>query len=126
MKNLSNQQRRQVRGLTTMTLLLIGFLYLFYFNSDSQENITFGFVLGEEWKLINEWTIASRSGAILFLAIAAIGGDYPADNYDGTAGTETLVAYLQTLVQAAGVSTGALQSVSNTTTTVLAGWPALA
>jgi simple sugar transport system permease protein len=73
MKNLSNQQRRQVRGLTTMTLLLIGFLYLFYFNSDSQENITFGFILGEEWKLINEWTIASRSGAILFLVIAAIG-----------------------------------------------------
>jgi hypothetical protein len=65
-------------------------------------------------------------GTVLPLAIAAIGGDYPADNYDGTAGTETLVAYLQTLVQAAGVSTGALQSVSNTTTTVLAGWPALA
>jgi general nucleoside transport system permease protein len=73
MQNLSNQQRRQVRGLTTMTLLLIGFLYLFYFNSDSQENITFGFILGEEWKLINEWTIASRSGAILFLSIALIG-----------------------------------------------------
>ena len=73
MQNLSNQQRRQVRGLTTMTVLLIGFLYLFYFNSDSQENITFGFILGEEWKLINEWTIASRSGAILFLSIALIG-----------------------------------------------------
>jgi general nucleoside transport system permease protein len=73
MQNLSNQQRRQVRGLTTMTLLLIGFLYLFYFNSDSQENITFGFILGEEWKLINEWTIASRSGAILFLSIALVG-----------------------------------------------------
>ena len=56
-----------------MTVLLIGFLYLFYFNSDSQENITFGFILGEEWKLINEWTIASRSGAILFLSIALIG-----------------------------------------------------
>ena len=56
-----------------MTLLLISFFYLFYFNSESQENITFGFVLGEEWKLINEWTIASRSGAILFLTIALIG-----------------------------------------------------
>jgi simple sugar transport system permease protein len=73
MQNLSNQQRRQVRGLSTMTLLLMGFLYLFYFNSDSQENITFGFILGEEWKLINEWTIASRSGAILFLSIALVG-----------------------------------------------------
>jgi simple sugar transport system permease protein len=75
MQNLSNQQRRQVRGLTTMTVLLIGFLYLFYFNSDSQENITFGFILGEEWKLINEWTIASRSGAILFLSIATNTGN---------------------------------------------------
>ena len=73
MKNLSNQQRRQVRGLITMSFLLISFFYLFFFNSESQENITFGFVLGEEWKLINEWTIASRSGAILFLTIASIG-----------------------------------------------------
>jgi simple sugar transport system permease protein len=73
MQNLSNQQRRQVRGLISMALLLIGFLYFFYFNSDSQESITFGFVLGEEWKLINEWTIASKSGAILFLSIALIG-----------------------------------------------------
>jgi simple sugar transport system permease protein len=73
MKNLSNQQRRQVRGLITMGILLIGFFYFFYLNSDSQEKVTFGFILGEEWKLINEWTIASRSGAILFLVIAAIG-----------------------------------------------------
>lgn len=65
------------------------------------------------------------TGTVLPLGIAAIGGDYPTDNYDGTSGTETLVAYLQTLVQAAGATTGALQSVSNTTTTVTAGWPAL-
>lgn len=65
-------------------------------------------------------------GTVLPLAVAAIGGDYPTDNYDGASGTETLVAYLQTLVQDAGTSTGSLQGVSNTTTTVAAGWPALA
>lgn len=65
-------------------------------------------------------------GTVLPIAVAAIGGDYPSDNYDGASGSETLAAYLQTLVQAAGTTTGALQSVSNTTTTVLAGWPALA
>lgn len=73
MQNLSNQQRRQVRGLITMGILLIGFFYLFYFNSESQESVTFGFILGEEWKFINEWTIAARSGALLFLAVALIG-----------------------------------------------------
>ena len=65
-------------------------------------------------------------GTVLPIAVAAIGGDYPTDNYDGTAGTETLAAYLQTLVQAAGTGTGSLQGVANTATTVLAGWPALA
>lgn len=73
MQNLSNQQRRQVRGLITMVILLIGFFYLFYFNSESQEKVTFGFILGEEWKLINEWSIAARSGALIFLSIALIG-----------------------------------------------------
>lgn len=73
MQNLSNQQRRQVRGLITMVILLIGFFYLFYFNSESQEKVTFGFILGEEWKLINEWSIAARSGALIFLSIALMG-----------------------------------------------------
>lgn len=61
------------------------------------------------------------TGTVLPIAVAAIGGDYPTDNYDGTAGTETLVAFLQTLVQASGN----LQSVNNASTTVTAGWPAL-
>jgi len=29
--------------------------------------------LGEEWKLINEWKIASKSGALIFLLIAFLG-----------------------------------------------------
>jgi hypothetical protein len=64
-------------------------------------------------------------GTVLPIAVAAIGGDYPTDNYDGVSGTETMAAYLQSVVQAAGTVTGSLQGVANTATTVTSGWPAL-
>jgi hypothetical protein len=60
-------------------------------------------------------------GTVLPIAVAALGGDYPSDNYDGTSGNETMAAYLQTLVQAVG----ARQGVASTTTTVTSGWPAI-
>lgn len=41
-------------------------------------------------------------GTKLAIGVAAIGGAYPTDNYDGTSGTETMAAYLTALVQAAG------------------------
>jgi simple sugar transport system permease protein len=37
------------------------------------EDITFGFVIDQEWQLINEWAIASKSGSGLFLLLALIG-----------------------------------------------------
>ena len=53
------------------------------------------------------------------IGVAAIGGDYPTDNYDGTAGTETLAAYLQTLVRAVTTSGGAtIQGIVMSQTTV--------
>jgi hypothetical protein len=59
------------------------------------------------------------SGTKLVIAVAALGGAYPTDNYDGTAGTETMAAYLQALVQAAGN----LQSVNLASATVAAYTP---
>jgi simple sugar transport system permease protein len=56
-----------------MSLLLILFSYVFYFNSKQMEDITFGFVIDQEWQLINEWAIASKSGSGLFLLLALIG-----------------------------------------------------
>ena len=56
-----------------MLALLLTFTFVFYIKSNKVDGVTFGFVLGEEWKLINEWKIASRSGALIFLIIAAIG-----------------------------------------------------
>jgi simple sugar transport system permease protein len=56
-----------------MSLILILFSYVFYFNSKKVEDITFGFVIDQEWQLINEWVVASRSGSGLFLLLALLG-----------------------------------------------------
>jgi hypothetical protein len=43
-----------------------------------------------------------NTGTELVIGVAAIGGEYPTDNYDGAAGTETMAVYLDALVNAAG------------------------
>ena len=73
MNNLSEKQKRQKRGIISMLILSIFFTIVFYLKSDKTEDVTFGFILGEEWKLINEWKIASKSGALIFLLIAFLG-----------------------------------------------------
>ncbi len=42
------------------------------------------------------------TGTKLVIGVAAIGGEYPTDDYDGASGTETMAAYLDALVNAAG------------------------
>jgi general nucleoside transport system permease protein len=56
-----------------MFVLNLLFFVVFYLNSNKTEEITFGFTLGDEWKLINEWKIDSKTGALLFLGLALIG-----------------------------------------------------
>ena len=73
MKNLSNLKRRQRRGIISMFVLNLLFFVVFYLNSNKTEEIAFGFTLGDEWKLINEWKIDSKTGALLFLGLALIG-----------------------------------------------------
>ena len=73
MKNLSNQKRRQRRGIISMSVMVLLFFVVFYLNSNKTEDITFGFILGEEWKFINEWKIESKTGALLFIGFAVIG-----------------------------------------------------
>ena len=46
---------------------------VFYLKSNKTEDITFGFILGDEWKLINEWKVASKSGVMIFLVITLLG-----------------------------------------------------
>jgi len=73
MNNLSEKQKRQMRGVISMLIFWIFFAVVFYLKSNKTEDITFGFVLGEEWKLISEWKIASKNGALIFLLIALLG-----------------------------------------------------
>ena len=73
MRLLSSNQKRQQRGIFTMSTLLLLFTYLFYLNSSKKDQVTFGFVLDKEWKLITEWKVDSKTGAGIFLLIAVIG-----------------------------------------------------
>jgi simple sugar transport system permease protein len=73
MNNLSEKQKRQKRGVISMLIFSILFTVVFYLKSNKSEDVTFGFVLGKEWKLISEWKIASKSGALMFLLIAFLG-----------------------------------------------------
>lgn len=73
MNNLSEKQKRQKRGVFAMGILFLIFSTLFYFRSNKAEEVTFGFILGDEWKLINEWKIDSKTGALIFLSIALTG-----------------------------------------------------
>ena len=73
MNNLSEKQKRQKRGVIVMGVSFLIFSTLFYFRSNKDEEVTFGFILGDEWKLINEWKIDSKTGALIFLSIALAG-----------------------------------------------------
>jgi len=73
MNNLSIQQKRQQRGIITMLVLFAVFTFVFYLKSNKTEDITFGFILGDEWTLINEWKVASKSGVMIFLLITLLG-----------------------------------------------------
>jgi len=73
MNNLSEKQKRQKRGVIVMGVSFLIFSALFYFRSNKAEEVTFGFILGDEWKLINEWKIDSKTGALIFLSIALAG-----------------------------------------------------
>ena len=59
-----------------MFVMLLLFLFIFYLNSSRIEPVVFGFYLGDEWKLINEWKIGSKSGVLIFLGVALIGVIY--------------------------------------------------
>jgi simple sugar transport system permease protein len=66
-------QKRQQRGIITMAILLVAFIFIFYVSSSRVEPVVFGFYLGDEWKLISEWKIDSKTGALIFLIISLIG-----------------------------------------------------
>jgi hypothetical protein len=64
--------------------------------------------------------IGTVSTTTLPIAVAALGGAFGTEMYDGTH-SESFAAYCQRLIAASGVVTGALQGVDNANTTVAAG-----
>ena len=56
-----------------MSVMVLLFFIVFYLNSNKTEEITFGFILGDEWKFINEWKIEFKTGALLFIGLAIVG-----------------------------------------------------
>lgn len=73
MAELTAQQRRQSRGLILMILVSLFSSYVFFLGSNKVEPVTFGFVVGDEWALVQEWIIASRAGAAIFTLVSLFG-----------------------------------------------------
>ncbi len=73
MKIKSAQQKRQFKGLLAMVFFFLISFYIFYFNSDKTEPVTYGFVIGNEIVLLNEWVVGSKTAVAIFLLLALFG-----------------------------------------------------
>lgn len=73
MSQLNALQKRRQSGVVTMAILLVIFTLIFYVTSSRVEPVVYNFYLGDEWKLISEWKIGSKSGVMIFLILALIG-----------------------------------------------------
>jgi simple sugar transport system permease protein len=73
MSQLNALQKRRQSGVVTMAILLVIFTFIFYITSSRVEPVIYSFYLGDEWKLISEWEIGSKSGVMIFLIFALIG-----------------------------------------------------
>ncbi|MFM7495474.1 MAG: ABC transporter permease [Candidatus Nanopelagicus sp.] len=73
MSQLNALQKRRQSGIITMAVLLGIFTLVFYVISSRVEPVVYSFYLGDEWKLISEWKIGSKSGVMIFLIFALVG-----------------------------------------------------
>ena len=69
MAELNLVQKRKQKSIFTMWALFAIFTLIFYITSSKTEPITFGFILGDEFKLINEWSVSSRVGSGIFMLL---------------------------------------------------------
>ena len=71
-RTLSAPERRRKRGIITMGALgLFGFI-VFGVLPQGGEPVTYSFVLGNEWILVKEWIVNSKSSALSFAGIALL------------------------------------------------------
>ena len=73
MKSLSAAERRRRRGVYVMGVLSLLSLVGFGVIPGTDQKVTYGFVLDNEWVLLHQWSIASKSASQLFSAIAIAG-----------------------------------------------------
>jgi simple sugar transport system permease protein len=73
MSQLNALQKRRKSGIISMAALLLLFTFIFYISSSRVEPIVYSFYLGDEWKLISEWKVDSKSAVLIFLILALTG-----------------------------------------------------
>jgi len=73
MAELNLVQKRKQKSVYTMLALFGVFTTIFYLTSNKTEPITFGFILGDEFKLLSEWSISSKVGSGIFMILALLG-----------------------------------------------------
>lgn len=71
--NLSAPEKRRLRGIITMSVLALASFLLFAIVPKQNLQVHFGFVMSDEWTLIKEWKIASKSGSTIFSCLALVG-----------------------------------------------------
>ena len=71
-RSLSAPERRRKRGVIAMGVLGAFALLVFGIFPKSGEPVTYSFPLGNEWILIKEWIINSKTGAISFASVSLI------------------------------------------------------
>ena len=72
MADLNLVQKRKQKSVYTMLALFGVFTTIFYLTSNKTEPITFGFILGDEFKLLSEWSVSSRVGSGIFMILALL------------------------------------------------------
>lgn len=70
LRTMSVPERRKFRGVITMGVLGIFALFVFALLPDKSQPVTYGFILGKEWVLLEKWVVDSKSGALLFAVLS--------------------------------------------------------
>jgi len=65
-RTLSAPERRRKRGIATMAVLSVFGFFVFGVMPREGQPVTYSFVLGNEWILVKEWIVNSKTGALGF------------------------------------------------------------
>jgi len=72
LKSLSAPERRRKRGIISMGVLGVFALVVFGFMPKAGAPVTYSFVLGNEWILVKEWIVNSKTGSLGFAFVSLL------------------------------------------------------